>query len=146
MLQISFIRQNIEMVKERLSIRYFNDLSIVDKVVDLDEQVRKLKVAAETLQAEINSSSREIGLLMGKGQKEPADQKKQQVARNKTIIQQLQRQDKKRTGLVLKTRPAKNCKENSTHHAWLMLNKEQILRKKIRTTARCDISVKRQLQ
>jgi len=51
----------------------------------------------------------------------------------------------KRTGLVLKTRPAKNCKENSTRHAWLMLNKEQILRKKIRTTARCNISVKRQL-
>jgi hypothetical protein len=52
----------------------------------------------------------------------------------------------KRTGLVLKTRPAKNCEENSTRHAWLMLNKEQILRKKIRTTARCVISVKRQLQ
>lgn len=79
MLQVSFIRQNIELVKERLSVRYFNDLSIVDKIVALDEQVRKLKVTSETLQAEMNTASKAIGLLMGKGEKALAEEKKQEV-------------------------------------------------------------------
>lgn len=92
MLQISFIRQHIEYVKERLGVRYFNDLSLVDKVVELDEQVRKLKLETETLQAEMNASSKEIGQLLGKGEKELAEQKKQQVARHKTSIQNMNEQ------------------------------------------------------
>ncbi len=92
MLQISFIRQHIELVKEKLGVRYFNDISIVDKVVELDEQLRKLKVETETLQAEMNAASKEIGLLMGKGERELAEQKKQQVALSKTNIQQLNEQ------------------------------------------------------
>ena len=79
MLQISFIRQNVELVKEKLGTKHYGDLSVVDKVVALDEQVRNLKVAAESLQAEMNLASKEIGLLMGKGEKEQAEQKKQQV-------------------------------------------------------------------
>lgn len=92
MLQISFIRQHIDLVKERLSIRHFGDIAIVERVVDLDEQVRSLKVAAETLQAEINLISKEIGQLMGKGENELAEQKKQQVALHKNGIQQLNEQ------------------------------------------------------
>ncbi|MEO6037360.1 MAG: serine--tRNA ligase, partial [Saprospiraceae bacterium] len=92
MLQISFIRQHVELVKEKLGVRYFNDISIVDKVVELDEQLRKLKVDTETLQAEMNAASKEIGLLMSKGERELAEQKKQQVALNKTNIQQLNEQ------------------------------------------------------
>ena len=89
MLQISFIRQHIELVKEGLSTKHYGDLSAVDKVVALDEQVRNLKVAAESLQAEMNLASKEIGLLMGKGEKEQAEQKKQQVTTHKNNIQQL---------------------------------------------------------
>ncbi|MBC7888806.1 MAG: serine--tRNA ligase [Ferruginibacter sp.] len=89
MLQISFIRQNIELVKERLSVRYFNDISIVDRVVELDKLVRKLKVETETLQAEMKTSSKEIGLLLGKGEKDLAEQKKQQVALNTNNIEAL---------------------------------------------------------
>ena len=92
MLQISFIRQHVEMVKEKLGTRFFKEISIVDKVVALDEQVRKLKVETESLQAEINSSSKEIGLLMGRGEKDLAEQKKQQVAMHKTSMQQLHEQ------------------------------------------------------
>ena len=83
MLQVSFIRQHIDLVKERLSVRYFSDISLVDKVVELDEQVRKLKVSSETLQAEMNAASKEIGLLMGKGEKDLATEKRQQVALQK---------------------------------------------------------------
>jgi seryl-tRNA synthetase len=89
MLQINFIRQNVDLVKERLSVRNFSDLSLVDKVVELDEQVRKLKAESETLQASMNTTSKEIGILMGKGDKDAAEKKKQEVAQNKINIQQL---------------------------------------------------------
>lgn len=89
MLQTNFIRQNVDLVKERLSVRNFSDLSLVDKVVELDEQVRKLKAESETLQASMNATSKEIGILMGKGDKEAAEKKKQEVAQNKVSIQQL---------------------------------------------------------
>ena len=92
MLQISFIRQNVDLVKEKLATRFFKEVSIVDHVVSLDEQVRKLKVETETLQAEMNTSSKEIGLLMGKGEKGLAEQKKQQVAMQKSSMQQLNEQ------------------------------------------------------
>ncbi len=92
MLQINFIRQNVDFVKERLSVKNFSDLSLVDKVVELDEQVRKLKGESETLQARMNTASKEIGMLMGKGDKDAAEKKKQDVAQEKINIQQLSEQ------------------------------------------------------
>jgi seryl-tRNA synthetase len=92
MLQISFIRQNTDLVKERLSVKHFGYLLLVDKVVELDEQVRKLKVESETLQAAMNAASKAIGLLMGKGEKEAAEQKKQEVTQHKSTMQQLNEQ------------------------------------------------------
>jgi seryl-tRNA synthetase len=89
MLQISFIRQNTDLVKQRLSVKHFDDLLLVDKVVKIDEQVRKLKVESETLQADLNAASKAIGLLMGKGEKEAAEQKKQEVIQHKSTLQQL---------------------------------------------------------
>ncbi len=89
MLQISFIRQNAALIKERLSIKYFGDVSLVDKVVELDEHVRKLKVESESLQADMNAASKAIGVLMGKGEKEAAEQKKQEVTQHKSAMQQL---------------------------------------------------------
>ncbi|MEI9959046.1 MAG: serine--tRNA ligase [Ferruginibacter sp.] len=89
MLQIGFIRQNVELVKERLSVKNFADLSLVDKVVELDEQVRKLKVESESLQAAINLHSKEIGMLMAKGEKSFADIKKEEVTAYKATQQNL---------------------------------------------------------
>ena len=89
MLQISFIRQNTDLVKERLSVKHFGDLLLVDKAVELDEQVRKLKVESESLQASINSASKAIGQLMSNGEKDAAEQKKQEVTRFKSAMQQL---------------------------------------------------------
>jgi len=89
MLQISFIRQNAALVKERLSVKQFGDLSLVDKVLALDEQVRRLKVESESLQAEMNTASKAIGLLMGKGEKDAAEQKRQEVSLHKNTMQHL---------------------------------------------------------
>ena len=60
MLQINYIRQNIVLVKEKLAVKHFGDLSIVDKLLEMDEQVRKLKAETESLQAGINAASKEI--------------------------------------------------------------------------------------
>ena len=48
--------------------------------MELDEQVRKLKVESETLQATMNAASKEIGVLMGKGEKEKAEEKRLEVS------------------------------------------------------------------
>ena len=92
MLQINYIRQNTALVKEKLAIKNFADLSVIDKLLETDEQVRKLKTETEALQAGINAASKEIGMLMGKGEKESAENKKQEVAQHKSSLQKLTQQ------------------------------------------------------
>ena len=92
MLQISYIRQNTALVKEKLAVKHFGDPLIVDKILETDEQVRKLKTETEALQASVNAASKEIGMLMGKGEKEAAENKKQQVSENKSSLQNLTHQ------------------------------------------------------
>jgi seryl-tRNA synthetase len=87
MLQLQVIRQNPERIKERLAVKYFNDGSVVDEIVKLDEQRKKLQLEFDNTQAKINSSSREIGQLMAKGEKEKAEALKQTVPSLKTSLQ-----------------------------------------------------------
>jgi seryl-tRNA synthetase len=86
MLPIALIRQQADWVKERLAVRHFANVETVDSLVELDETIRKLKVETETIQAGINSASKEIGMLMGKGDKESAERKKSEVAAAKTTL------------------------------------------------------------
>ena len=92
MLQINYIRQNTALVKEKLGIKHFADMSVVDKILETDEQVRKLKTESEALQATINAGSKEIGMLMGKGEKEAAETKKNDIAQYKVQQQNLNQQ------------------------------------------------------
>ncbi len=92
MLQLNYIRQHAALVKERLAIKNFADLALVDKIVESDEELRKIKTATESLQSVVNAASKEIGMLMGKGEKEAAENKKQEVAGNKLALQNLQQQ------------------------------------------------------
>lgn len=80
MLQINLIRQNPGMVKERLQWRNFSNPDAVDKILLLDEEIRKAKAETETMQASINQLSKETGMLMSKGQTEEAGLKKSEVA------------------------------------------------------------------
>ncbi len=89
MLQIGFIRQNADFVKERIATKYFTDVNSVDTIIALDEEVRKLKVETETIQAAVNLASKEIGMLMAKGEKGTAEIKKQEVAQQKSSQQNL---------------------------------------------------------
>jgi seryl-tRNA synthetase len=92
MLQISYIRQNTAAVKEKLAVRNFANVQVVDNILEADEQVRKLKAASESLQATMNAASKEIGMLMGKGEKEMVEVKKAEVAGHKDSLQALQQQ------------------------------------------------------
>lgn len=80
MLQINYIRQNTAEVKERLAKKNFPHINLVDDLLEADELIRKQKSSSESLQANINAASKEIGAFMAKGDKEQAEQKKQQVA------------------------------------------------------------------
>lgn len=89
MLQIGYIRQNPALVKEKLGIKNFADISVIDRLLESDEKVRKLKTESETLQSAVNTASKEIGMLMGKGEKDAAENKKLEVAKYKTALQDL---------------------------------------------------------
>ncbi|HKP32134.1 MAG TPA: serine--tRNA ligase [Chitinophagaceae bacterium] len=80
MLQLGVIRQNPEMVKERLSIRNFKQPELVDQIISLDEQRRQLQQEQDSIQSQLNTASKEIGQLMAKGNKDGAEAKKQEVA------------------------------------------------------------------
>lgn len=86
MLQLQVLRQNPAWVKEKLALKHFSDLSVVDSVLALDEERKKLQLEFDNNQAKVNSTSKEIGMLMGKGQKEEAEAKKQEVAALKTTL------------------------------------------------------------
>ncbi|MBM3414461.1 MAG: serine--tRNA ligase [Bacteroidetes bacterium] len=92
MLTLRQIRQNPEAVKAGLLKKYFGQPELVDVIIGLDEQRKKLQLESDNLQAKINSASKEIGLLMGKGQKKEAEQKKQEVASYKAALQPLAEQ------------------------------------------------------
>ena len=84
MLQVNFIRQNPELVKERLAVRNFGNIGLVDTILEIDDELRKIKFASESIQASINAASKEIGMLMGKGEKDAAEAKKAEVTALKT--------------------------------------------------------------
>lgn len=86
MLQVAFIRQNVDFVKERLAVRNFKETGLVDDIVRLDEERRRLQLESDTTQSKINAFSKEIGMLMGKGKKEEAEAKKQEVASLKEAL------------------------------------------------------------
>lgn len=87
MLQVAFIRQNVELVKERLAIKHFKETGLVDTIISLDDERKKLQLEFDTTQAKVNSSSKEIGQLMAKGQKEEAEKLKQEIPALKTSLQ-----------------------------------------------------------
>lgn len=87
MLQLQVLRQDPEAVKQRLAIKHFPETGLVDTILQLDDQRKKLQLEFDTSQATVNSTSKEIGQLMAKGQKEEAEQKKQLVTTLKSSLQ-----------------------------------------------------------
>ena len=76
MLQLQVLREKPEWVKERLAIKHFDETALVDTILSLDDQRKKLQLEFDNNKAKVNSLSKEIGQLMAKGQKEDAEAKK----------------------------------------------------------------------
>lgn len=87
MLQVAFIRNNKEEVKQRLTVKNFAELSLVDEILAVDEERKKLQQEFDSMQAKVNSASKAIGQLLAKGQKEDAENQKQEVAALKSLLQ-----------------------------------------------------------
>jgi seryl-tRNA synthetase len=87
MLQVNVLRQNAGSVKERLAVKNFKQLDLVDEIVALDDKRKKLQLEFDNTQAKINSSSKDIGKLMGQGKKEEADALKAAIPQLKTALE-----------------------------------------------------------
>jgi seryl-tRNA synthetase len=87
MLQVQVIRQKPEWIKERLAVKHFTDVKVVDRILELDDERKKLQLEFDNTQAKINSTSKEIGQLMAKGEKENAEGQKQNVTALKSSLQ-----------------------------------------------------------
>ncbi len=80
MLDIKFVRENPDVVKENIKKKFQDSkLPLVDEVIALDVELRAAKTEADELRAIRNKTSKEIGALMGQGKKEEAEQAKKKV-------------------------------------------------------------------
>ena len=79
MLQVATLRNNIQLVKERLAIKNFKEINLVDEIIALDDERKKFTFQFDETKAKINAASKEIGVFMSKGQKEEAEAKKKEV-------------------------------------------------------------------
>ena len=89
MLQVSFLRQNKEIAKQKLAIKHFANLDLVDTVIAMDDERKQLQASFDEMQAKVNAASKEIGGLMAKGEKEQAENLKNEVAGLKTQLDPL---------------------------------------------------------
>lgn len=83
MLQIAYIRENQEQVVNALAKRNLDAAEMIQKVIDLDEQRRATQVELDTILAESNKLSKEIGELMRNGEKAKAKILKEKTAQSK---------------------------------------------------------------
>lgn len=90
MLQIQILKSNPTWVKQKLAIKNFKQIELVDEVIELDDKRRSVQVQYDNQQAFINASSKEIGKLMAQGNKQEAEELKQKVSEVKQVISSLQ--------------------------------------------------------
>ena len=95
MLDLRFVRENPEIVKQNIRNKFQDaKLPLVDEVIELDEENRKVKKEADDLRASINKISKQIGALMGQGKKEEAEEVKKQVTAASDHLAELEEKEK----------------------------------------------------
>ncbi len=94
MLDLRFVRENPEAVRENIRRKFQdNKLPLVDEVIALDTERRKLTTEADTLRANRNKLSKQIGMLMGQGKREEAEEVKAQVAAQAARLAELEAEE-----------------------------------------------------
>lgn len=95
MLDIRFLRENPEIVKQNMKNKFQDSkLPLVDEVIALDMRNREIKQEVEALRAEKNKISKMIGACMAQGKKEEAEEYKKQVAANAGRTEELSKEEK----------------------------------------------------
>jgi seryl-tRNA synthetase len=89
MLQLGFIRNNRDIVIAGLKKKNFSEFELVDQIISLDEQRRKLQIQSDDLLAQRNTASKAIGMLVGQGLKDEAGAKKLEVSALKESIDKI---------------------------------------------------------
>ena len=92
MLQVHVLRNNPAEVKKRLAVKQFKQLDLVDLIVSLDDDRKRLQNEFDNTQAKVNAASKEIGKLMAQGNKEAAEATKTDVAGWKATLEPLKDQ------------------------------------------------------
>ncbi|PWN06082.1 serine--tRNA ligase [Rhodohalobacter mucosus] len=92
MLDINFIREHPDLVKEGMKNKGENDISVVDQVLAKDEEWRELITGIDNLRARSNAKAKEIGNLMGQGKKDEAQALIKETGDNKKKIKELEDQ------------------------------------------------------
>ena len=91
MIDIKFLRENPEVVKENIKKKFQDEkLPMVDEVIALDAESRKTQQEADDLRAKRNKTSKEIGALMAQGKREEAEAKKAEVAAGAKLLAELE--------------------------------------------------------
>ena len=94
MLDIKFVRENKEVVKENIKKKFQDEkLPLVDEVFELDVKFRETKTKADEARSKVNSLSKEIGALMREGKQDEANEVKNQVANYKQEIPVLEEEE-----------------------------------------------------
>ncbi len=95
MLDIKFVRENPEIVKQNIRNKFQEaKLPLVDDVIALDKENREIKQEVEALRAQRNKASREIGRLMGQGKRDEAEKLKAEIAEEGAKIDELSVREK----------------------------------------------------
>ena len=103
MLDIKFLRENPEIVKQNIRNKFQDQkLGLVDEVIELDAQKRAAQQEADNLRAERNKLSKQIGALMGQGKKKEAEEVKKQVAAEADRLAELSEKEKELDEKILK--------------------------------------------
>ena len=89
MLQVSYLRQHTQLAKDLLAIKHFSNLDLVDQVIAMDDQRKRVQASFDDLQSKVNAASKEIGNHMAKGEKEQAESIKQNVGAWKLALDPL---------------------------------------------------------
>lgn len=90
MLQVPFIRAHKELVIERLKVRNIDSSSMINEVLDLDEKRRNIQTQLDTVKAESNTISKEIGILFKSGEVQKANELKEKTTHLKEDSKKLE--------------------------------------------------------
>ena len=94
MLDIKFVRENPDIVKENIKKKFQDSkLPLVDEVIAMDAKRRAAQQEADNLKAERNKISKEIGALVAQGKKEEAEEAKLKVTKNSEKLAELDKEN-----------------------------------------------------